>query len=73
MRYFDNFPEGKICAVCGTGKNGKTFLIPIDGTESGNNIEATPVHAECIGEYIMPLLRFNKDHGIFYFFAYGER
>jgi hypothetical protein len=70
MRYFDNFPEERKCPVCGTNKNGKCFLIPIDGTESGGNVEATPIHAECIGERIMPNLRYNKNVGILYFWEH---
>jgi len=57
MNYFEKFPEDSICPICGTNKNEEYFLLPIDGTESGDNMEATPVHKDCAGEYMIQFLR----------------
>lgn len=63
MITFDHFPEGKICKLCGTGEDKKCTLIPIDGTESGGNVQAEVVHVECIAKMN---LRYNPLHYVFY-------
>ena len=63
MRTFEHFPEDKTCVICGYGDNAECTLIPIDGTDDGDNCEATPVHAHCVRDVE---LRYNRDAGIVY-------
>ena len=63
MRTFRNFPEEKICHMCGTSENKECVLIPVDGTSDGKICEAIPIHAECI---LKGDLRFKRDENIFY-------
>jgi len=63
MRTFEQFPDTSICKMCGTNENKECVLIPIDGTQKDNNIQATPVHTDCIKE---GKLRYNSDANIFY-------
>jgi len=57
MDYFEKFPEGDICPICGTNENGECFLLPIDGSEDGENMLATLVHKTCVGDYMIQFLR----------------
>ena len=52
MRTFKkgNWSENDCCPVCETQKDGEVTLVPIHGTEDGNNVQATLVHTQCIGE-----------------------
>ena len=68
MRVFDNFPEVSICPICGTNKNEECWLMVIDGTQDGNNIQAQPVHVSCTGRELLGRMRFNKEVGIVYAF-----
>jgi len=45
---FDHFPKESKCPVCGTSDDKPCVLVPIHGTQDGNNVEAQPVHADCI-------------------------
>ena len=59
------FPKEKLaqaCIVCGKKDANKygILLVAIDGTESGNNIEARPLHVSCLR------LRCNLESGIIY-------
>ena len=60
MRTFEKFSKDTECPVCGTNKDGRCILIPIDGTEKGNIVEAQLFHLDCIG------LRYNKKVGVIY-------
>ena len=66
MNYFDKFPKGKDCPICGTDKDGACFLMPIDGTEDGNICEAAPTHKECVGDSLPDKLRYNSSVGVIY-------
>lgn len=48
MRTFDHFPETTICPICKTNEDKRCCLVPIDGTEENNNVEAQPVHIHCL-------------------------
>lgn len=48
MRTFEQFPNNQKCPICGTNDNKTYTLVPIDGTENGENVEAAPVHIECL-------------------------
>ena len=63
MRTFKNFPETSKCIICRNNDNRECTLIPIDGTENGNNCEAVPVHVDCIKNL---KLRYNKEANIIY-------
>ena len=47
MRTF-KFPEEEVCIVCNTNKPEDAVLIGIDGTQEGYNIEAKPIHLDCL-------------------------
>jgi hypothetical protein len=47
IRTFEQFPEDSKCPVCGTNEQGLTVLVPIYGTQRGNNAEAICVHLKC--------------------------
>lgn len=54
MRTFEHFSKGDhICPICGTDEDKETILIPIFGTQDGNNIQAAQVHTECLQNNIM--------------------
>lgn len=40
----DNF----VCPICGKSDNKPVTLIPINGTEEGNNVEVKQIHIGCI-------------------------
>ena len=67
MRLFDHFPQdGKtLCPVCGTADDGPCFLLPIDGTAVGGNMEAAPTHADCIRERLGKF-QYNREANIVY-------
>lgn len=50
MRVFPHFPANgtTVCPVCGSDEDGQTFLVPIDGTEDGDTVQAAPTHIHCI-------------------------
>ena len=62
---FDSFPQdhGHTCPVCGTKEDKPCVLIAIQGTEDGNNVEATPVHSDCLNP---ELFWYNRKLGIIY-------
>ncbi len=64
MTAFDHFPEERECPFCRTNEDKKTCLIPIDGTDSGNNCEAIAVHVDCIQDFSN--FRYIQEHRIFY-------
>lgn len=66
MRYFEKFPQGKMCPICGTNAAGECFLMPIDGTRNDGIEEAAPTHRACAGDVLAPLLRYNRDHSVIY-------
>ncbi len=47
-RIFPKFNETSVCKICGTNKQGKAILAPIDGTDKDNICEAEQVHLECV-------------------------
>lgn len=49
MRVFPeaNFGES-VCPICGTSENKPIVLVPILGTEDGNNVQARQYHLDCI-------------------------
>jgi hypothetical protein len=59
-RVFEHFPEtaGSVCPVCSERHDGPTILIPIHGTQDGNNVEAVPAHIECV----IDNLTYSKEH-----------
>jgi len=63
MRTFKHFPEDKECVICGKSDDKECTLLPIDGTDRGNNCEAVPVHADCIRNIE---LRYNREAGAVY-------
>ena len=63
MRQFEDFPSIAQCTICGTNENKPGLMIPIDGTEEGNNEQATLVHVDCLLGF---KLRFEQSMGIFY-------
>lgn len=58
-----NSNNGEICPICGGGDDKETVLIPIDGTQSGNNCQAMQFHLECI---LKSDFQYNQDMGILY-------
>ena len=48
MKIFKQFPENDTCPICKGNEDKPCILIPIQGTEDGNNVEAKPVHADCM-------------------------
>lgn len=38
----------RLCPVCSSAKDGEVVLIGLVGTQEGHNIEAVPVHVECL-------------------------
>jgi hypothetical protein len=63
MRTFDHFPENATCPICGKSDDGKCTLIPIAGTQDGNNMQAAPVHVDCLlsDEWV-----YDRDQGFIY-------
>ena len=49
MRTFEHFPtDHKNCPICGKNTDGECLLVPIDGTEEDNIMQAIPVHSKCL-------------------------
>lgn len=46
-RTFAHFPDDLKCPICDTNDDGVMVLIPIAGTEDGNNMQAQPMHLGC--------------------------
>ena len=63
MIIFENFPDDKICLMCGTSEDKACVLIPVDGTSDGTICEKVPVHVECAQK---GNLRFNRELHVFY-------
>jgi hypothetical protein len=66
MKIFDHMnTSGKdVCPICKTKEDKPVTLIPIDGTEDGNTMQAKPVHVSCIELSLLPDL--NEDSAIIY-------
>jgi len=60
-RIFPEFNTDSNCPICGTNDNTPCVLIPIMGTEDGNNIQAKAVHVNCL---LDNLLIFNLEDSI---------
>ena len=62
MRVFPTYPANgvNVCPVCGTQDDGQTVLVPIDGTQEGNEMQAIPTHLHCIFANI----RYSQEHGL---------
>lgn len=69
MKTFEHFPEKSICKLCGANDDKECTLVPVDGTNNGGNVEAIPVHVECISKLN---LRYNRESNIFYQFGVIE-
>ena len=50
MRTFEhpNFSGDWVCPICGTAEDKPIVLIPIQGTQKGNNCQAEQYHEHCI-------------------------
>jgi hypothetical protein len=50
MRTFEHFNKsGKdVCPICKTSEDKEIMLVPIFGTEEGNNIQAIQIHTQCL-------------------------
>lgn len=59
-RTFKHFSKDKKCPICGTNDDKECFLIPIQGTEEGNLMQAEAFHLDCIS------LMYNKDEKVIY-------
>ena len=68
MRTFPNFPGTQLCPICNSNRNGECWLMAIDGTEDGGNVQAAPVHVECTGRYMIGKMRLNREAEIVYAF-----
>lgn len=67
MRLFDHFPkEHAICPICKTNEDKPCFLAGIDGTQDGNNEEATVIHFDCLKLRYKPKDEFLEYRGIIY-------
>jgi len=58
------------CPVCNTNKEGRCFLVPIDGTTEGRICEAAPTHVDCVSsndDY-----RMNMEVGVIYLRIHPE-
>ena len=60
IRTFTKFPEEIKCPICNTNENGESMLIGMSGTEDGNNMQASPIHTDCLD------LRFKKDRNLIF-------
>jgi len=62
-RQFPHFPkDNAICPLCETNADKPCVLLPIDGTEEGNIVQAQPTHAGCLLEGF----RYNPRVGVIY-------
>lgn len=68
MRYFEQFPMGSVCPICGTGDEGECFLMPKDGTEEDGICEAIVTHRKCVSDILAPRIRYNPKMKIVYAF-----
>ncbi len=48
------------CPICKTNKESEVVLIPVAGTQEGNNMEAEQFHLSCID------LLYSKEIGVIY-------
>jgi len=61
FKHFNSFNTSDVCPICGTNNDKEVILVPIKGTEEGNNIQAIQVHTDCLN-----CLVFDKEIGIIY-------
>ncbi len=66
MSTFEHFNSAgdSVCPVCGTKDDKEIVLIPIDGTEDGNNMQAIQVHTDCLSN-----LSYAKEMKVIYVFT----
>jgi hypothetical protein len=50
MKVFPFPQDHKNCPVCGSRSETDSVLIPIAGTQDGNNMQAIPVHLDCLSK-----------------------
>ena len=55
-----NLTNGWKCPICGMDEKKEVVLIPIVGTQKGNNIQAEQFHLDCIE------LMYDKEHNAIY-------
>ena len=61
MKIFKEMNQsGEPCPICKNKKKKEVVLIPIDGTQKGNNEQALQVHLDCID------LRYSPEGKAFY-------
>jgi hypothetical protein len=48
-----NPSESEVCPICGSADIKEAILIPIFGTEEGNNIQAVQVHVDCLATQLV--------------------
>jgi len=48
LNIFEKFNTTSICKICGTNKDGKSVLIPINGTKNDGIVECEQVHLDCL-------------------------
>lgn len=53
MKIFNRFNSETLCQICKKNIQGKSVLIPLDGTEDGNLVECLQVHLNCLDLRIM--------------------
>ena len=53
MRTFEHFPQDMTCPICKKNTDEETILIGIYGTQEGHNIQAVPVHTNCVADNLM--------------------
>jgi len=49
MRVF-KFNSEYNCPICGTNEEKDCVLLPVYGTGEGNNVQALPVHLDCLAD-----------------------
>jgi len=59
---FEQFPEKKICPLCGTNEDKPCILAAINGTKDGYNWEAEVIHTDCVTTDLF----YDRDIGIVY-------
>ena len=52
MKTFKHYPNGITCPVCKTNEDKECVLIEIQGTREGYNVEAHPIHVDCLQSLI---------------------
>lgn len=55
MRVFKGFNQsGPECPVCNTKEDKECVLVGIAGTQEGRNIQAIPIHLDCLNPIYYP-------------------